>query len=316
LVYKNKKENRLEDEIIQRIMQKDIYSVLFDANSIREKYKGSKIELCAIINAKSGRCSEDCIFCAQSSRYKTKAPTYPLVNEEKILEKALEAKKYRVKRFSIVISGRNPSKRELKKIGQAIEVIKKQGIGTCASLGLLNYDEVCFLRDCGLERLHCNLETSPSFFEKICRTHKFEDKVRTIEYGKKADISICSGGVFGMGESWHDRVELALFLRDLDIDSVPINFLHPIKGTPLEDREPLKPMEALRIISLFRSILPSKDIRICGGRLLLGDFASWIFLAGANALMTGDYLTTSGRHFVDDLRFIENHGFEVDDVVC
>ncbi|MCX8034187.1 MAG: biotin synthase BioB [Thermodesulfovibrio sp.] len=301
--------------IIENIVNCDIYSLIYKANSFREQYKGKKIEMCAIINAKSGLCSEDCIFCAQSSRYKTNSSVYPLIHKDEILKKAMEAKKYRVKRFSLVISGKKPLKKDFKKIAQYIEEIKKIGIHTCASLGLLEYDEICYLRDMGLERLHCNIETSERFFNKICTTHKFSDKVKTIDYAKKTGLSICSGGVFGMGESWLDRVEMAKFLRDLNVNSVPINFLTPIAGTPLEKEKPLEPLEALRIIALFRLMLPDKDIRICGGRPLLKDFSSWIFLAGANALMTGNYLTTSGRHFSDDLNFIEAHGLEVDCVV-
>lgn len=302
-------------KFIDDIDKSEIYDLLYEANSLREKYKGKRIELCAIINAKSGRCSEDCIFCAQSSRYKTNSPVYPLIKKDEILEKAKEAKKYKVKRFSIVISGKKSSNKELKKIAKYIEEIKKIGIHTCASLGLLEYDEICYLRDKGLERLHCNIETSERFFNKICTTHKFSDKIKTIDYAKRAGLSICSGGIFGMGESWIDRIDMANFLRDLNVDSVPINFLTPIVGTPLEKEKPLKPMEALRIIALFRFILPDKDIRICGGRPLLKDFSSWIFIAGANALMTGNYLTTSGRHYSDDLSFLENHGLEVDCVV-
>lgn len=289
----------------------DFYDLLFLANSERKKYKGDKIELCAILNAKSGRCSEDCSFCAQSSRYKTNIAVYPLLDKKEILKKALEAKKHKVKRFSIVISGRKPSKKEIRKIAEAIEVLAKKGINPCASLGLLSYDEICELRDSGLQRLHCNIETSENYFPKICTTHKFSDKIKTLEAAKKAKVSICSGGVFGMGESWFDRIDMAFFLKKLDVDSISINFLTPIKGTPLGERKPLFPLEALKIIALFRLILPEKDIRVCGGRPLLGDFSSWIFLAGANALMTGDYLTTRGRSYSDDLKFIKTHGFKV-----
>ncbi|GAB6183530.1 biotin synthase BioB [Thermodesulfovibrio hydrogeniphilus] len=301
--------------MIEKIVNSDFYSLLFEANELRIKFKGNKIELCAIVNAKSGVCSEDCAFCAQSSRYKTNAPVYPLLSKRDILERALEAKKHRVKRFSIVISGRKPTKNELISIADSIEEIKKAGINTCGSLGFLNYDEICYLKDKGLERLHCNLETSERFFTKICTTHNFSDKLKTLELAKKAGLSICSGGVFGMGEEWIDREEMAKVLKNLEVESVPINFLTPIAGTPLENKHPLSPTEALKIIAFFRLMLPEKDIRVCGGRPLLGDFASWIFLAGANALMTGNYLTTTGRHYKDDLKFIKEHELEVDDVV-
>lgn len=308
--------NWKEEDILELINRKDIYEILFLANTLRVKYKGNKIELCAIVNAKSGKCSEDCVFCAQSSRYKTDTPEYPLIEAERILEKAVEAKNNKVKRFSIVISGKKPSKKELIKIADSIELLRKNEINVCASLGLIKYDEISYLKDKGLQRLHCNIETSERYFNKICSTHKFSDKVETIESAKKAGLSVCSGGVFGMGESWSDRLDMAKFLKNSDVDSVPLNFLTPIKGTPLEGYMPLSPMEALKIISLFRIMLTDKEIRVCGGRPLLGDFTSWIFLAGANALMTGNYLTTLGRDYKDDLDFIEKHELEVDYVVC
>lgn len=293
----------------------NFYDTLFLANSERIKNKGNKIELCAIVNAKSGRCSENCAFCAQSSWYKTSVKVYPFMEKEIILKKALEAKKHKVKRFSIVTSGSKPSKSEIIKIAQAIQLLRKNEIIPCASLGFLNFDEICYLKDYGLMRLHCNIETSERFFPKICTTHTFKDKLKTLEAAKKAEISICSGGVFGMGEDWSDRFDIAMFLKEFDVDSIPINFLTPIKGTPLQDREILNPLEALKIIALFRILLPEKDIRVCGGRPLLGEFSSWIFLAGANALMTGDYLTTKGIGYSEDLSFIERHGLEVDYVV-
>lgn len=300
---------------IEIIDRENLLSLLNKATSLREKYKGNKIELCAIVNAKSGLCSEDCVFCAQSSRYRTNAPVFPLIEKDEIIKKAKEAKEHGVKRFSIVISGRKAPKRELIKIGDYIEELRKIGIRTCASLGLIEYDAVSYLKDRGLERLHCNIETSERFFSKICTTHRFSDKLKTLEAAKRIGLSVCSGGVFGIGESWTDREEMAVFLKKLDVDSIPINFLTPIKGTPLESFKPLAPFEALKIIALFRLVLPDKDIRVCGGRPLLGDFASWIFIAGANALMTGNYLTTTGRHYIDDLKFIEAHGLEVDSVV-
>lgn len=293
----------------------DATEIFCKANILRKKHKGNLIELCAIVNAKSGRCSEDCSFCAQSSKYKTNINIYPLLHKDEIIKKAVEATQNMVKRFSIVISGKKPSKKELLQIGNTIEELAKRGINICASLGLLELQEISYLKNCGLQRLHCNIETSEKFFPKICRTHSFKDKVKTLESAKKAGVSICSGGVFGLGESWIDRVEMAYFLKEMDVDSVPINFLTPIKGTPLENQPPLSAIEALKIVSLFRFVLPEKDIRICGGRPLLGDFASWVFFAGANALMTGNYLTTTGRSFQDDLNLIKNHGLEVDSVV-
>lgn len=304
-----------DNKMVETIESFNFYQLLFHANSLREKYKGNSVELCAIVNAKSGLCSEDCAFCAQSLRYQTHSPRYSLIEKEDIVEKALEAKSYGVARFSIVMSGRTPSKDELYRVAQALEALSENGISPCASLGLLRREQIEFLRDRGLKRLHCNIETSERYFSRICTTHSFKDKLETIESAISLGLSVCSGGIFGMGESWQDRVEMAKILRELNVDSVPINFFTPIKGTPLEGLEPIKPLDALRVIALFRLILKDKDIRVCGGRPLLGDFASWIFLAGANALMTGNYLTTKGRGYSDDLKFIREHGLEVKDVV-
>lgn len=303
------------DNTVNWIENTDFYELICLANSVRRKFSGNHIELCAIVNAKSGNCSEDCSFCAQSSRYVTNAPRYKLIDKNEILNKALEAKRYNISRFSIVISGRKASKEELIHIAQTIELLRKNGIFPCASLGLLKRDEIVFLRDRGLKRLHCNIETSEKYFKKICTTHKFSDKLKTIEHARNAGLSICSGGIFGMGEKWVDRVEMALLLKDLDIDSVPINFFTPIKGTPLENLKPIEPFEALKVIALFRLVLENKDIRVCGGRPLLGEFVSWIFLAGANALMSGNYLTTTGRNYIDDLKFIRDHRLLIRDVV-
>jgi biotin synthase len=292
--------------------QKDLYELLFFANSLRKKYKGNKVELCAIINAKSGKCPGDCIFCAQSSRYKTRIKIYPLLEAEEVVKHAKNAKSHKVKRFSIVTSGIKPSQKELKKIAKIVEETSKTGVNVCASLGILKEEEIAYLRDHGLSRLHCNLETSEDFFPKVCTTHSYHDKLKTLENAKKIGVSICSGGIFGIGENWEDRIKLALKLKEIEVDSIPLNFLIPIKGTPLENQPPLSPFEALRIIAIFRIILPEKDIRIAGGRLqVLKDFSSWIFLAGANALMTGNYLTTKGNPFENDLRFIKNHELEI-----
>lgn len=303
-------------EVVNKIDRVDLYELILLANSIRIKYKGNEVDLCAIVNAKSGLCTEDCAFCAQSLRHQTDCLRYGLLDVEAIVDRALEAKSFGVNRFSIVTSGRAPSKDELRNIGKAIEKLCKNQVYTCASLGLLKREQIEFLRDSGLRRLHCNIETSERYFSKICTTHSFRDKIDTIESALSLGLSVCSGGVFGIGESWHDRVDMAQILKKLNVDSVPINFFTPIKGTPLERLNPIRPLDGLRVIALFRLILKDRDIRVCGGRPLLGDFASWIFLAGANALMTGNYLTTKGRGYAEDLRFLEEHGLRVRDVVC
>lgn len=296
---------------IVAIKGSDLFDLFSSANRIREKFKGNSVELCAIVNAKSGACSEDCSYCAQSAKSKADIPVYPLMSKDNIIEKAQEAKASGVKRFSIVTSGRKTSKNELKEIASMIKEIKNLGLLPCASVGLLDKDELSLLKENGLERYHHNLETSESFFPEICRTHTYYDKLKTIEAAKSAGLSICSGGIFGMGETWEDRIEMAFTLKKLNVDSVPVNFLNPIKGTLMENQQMLNPLEALKIISLYRFLLPSKEIRICGGRTqVLGEFNSMVFTAGADSLMTGNYLTTTGKNYSDDLKLIKDLGLE------
>lgn len=296
---------------ITAIKGSDLFDLFSSANRIREHFKGNSVELCAIVNAKSGACSEDCSYCAQSAKSKAEISIYPLLKKEAIIEKAKEAKAGGVKRFSIVTSGKKTSKGELKEIASIIKEIKKLGLMPCASVGLLDKDELALLKENGLERYHHNLETSESFFPEICRTHTYYDKLKTIEATKEAGLSICSGGIFGMGETWEDRIEMAFTLKKLDVDSVPVNFLNPIKGTLMENQQMLNPLEALKIISLYRFLLPSKEIRICGGRTqVLGEFNSMVFTAGADSLMTGNYLTTTGKNYSDDLKLLKDLGLE------
>ncbi len=294
---------------ITEISGLDIFSLFASANKIRHRFKGTTVGLCSIINARSGACSEDCSFCAQSSISKAVIEVYPLLNKERVIRKAREAKKSGVKRFSIVTSGKRVSLKDLSEIADMAYEIKNLGLLPCASLGLLGKDELSILKAAGLDRYHHNLETSERFFPQVCSTHSYADKIGTIEAARSAGLSICSGGIFGMGETWQDRIEMAFALRKLDVASVPVNFLIPIKGSALDHRELLHPFEALKIISLYRLILPQKEIRICGGRMqALCEFNSMVFLAGADGIITGNYLTTLGRNTEDDIRLIEAYG--------
>ena len=289
-----------------------LFSFFSAAGEIREKFRRNRVDLCSILSAKSGACSEDCSYCAQSSQSKAETPVHPLLKENEIMGKALEAKEGGVRRFCIVTSGRKTGQEELRKIASMVGKIRDLGLLPCATLGLLERDELSILRDSGLERYHHNLETSERFFPRICSTHTYGDKLKTIEAVKAVGLSVCSGGIFGLGESWQDRIDMALALRGLNVDSVPINFLIPVKGTPMGNTTPLHPFEALKIISLFRFILPDKAVRVCGGRRqVLGEFNSMVFMAGADALLTGNYLTTPGTTYEDDLRLIRQYGLEV-----
>jgi biotin synthase len=294
---------------ITKISGDDIFDLFISANKIRNHFRGNKVELCSIVNAKSGACPEDCSFCAQSVKSKAEIEVYPLLKKELVIQKAKEAKQSGAKRFSIVTSGRKSSNRDLFAIADMISEIREKGLLPCASLGLLREKELEILKSAGLGRYHHNLETSERFFPKICSTHSYTDKLKTVDAVKSIGLSICSGGIFGMGETWQDRIDMAFLLKDLYVDSVPINFLIPIKGTALEHRGLLHPFEALKILSLYRLILPQKEIRICGGRMqILNEFNSMVFFAGADSLLTGNYLTTSGRSYKDDLRLIELYG--------
>ncbi len=287
----------------------DLICLFASANKIRQFFRGNIIGLCSIINAKSGACPENCSFCSQSSKSKIKAAVYSLLDKKTVVRKAGEAKKSGIRRFSIVTSGRKVSGRDLLQIADIVAGIREIGLLPCASLGLLNEEELSVLKDSGLDRYHHNLESSERFFPGLCTTHTYLDKAMTIEAARSVGLSVCSGGIFGMGETWQDRIDMAFALKKLDVDSVPINFLVPIEGTPLGDRKYLHPLEGLKIISLYRFILPQKEIRICGGRVqILGDLHSLIFLAGADGMITGNYLTTAGRRPEDDLRLIDAYG--------
>lgn len=286
-----------------------IFRLFVSANAIRNCFRGKKVGLCSIVNAKSGACPEDCSFCAQSSKSKVEIEVYPLLSKKMVIKKAREAKKSGAKKFSVVTSGKKISGKNLLKVADMISGIRKLGLLPCASLGLLRRDELFILKEAGLERYHHNLETSEGFFPHICGTHSYDDKIKTIEAAKSIGLSLCSGGIFGLGETWQDRIDMAFLLKELDVDSVPVNFLIPIKGTALGYKELLHPFEALKIVSLYRFILPQKEIRICGGRIqILGEFNSMVFLAGADGMITGNYLTTLGRSPEDDLRLIKTYG--------
>ena len=289
-----------------------LFELFSAANRIREKFRGSGVELCSIINAKSGECPEDCSYCAQSSYSDTDAPVFPLVKEDAVMEKVIEARDAGVKRFCIVTSGKKIGNKELRAIASMVARIRKAGILPCATLGLLSKDGIAILKDSGLERYHHNLETSERFFPEMCTTHTYQDKLKTIEDVRSLGLSLCSGGIFGIGEEWQDRIDMAFALKKINPDSVPVNFLIAVRGTPLEDIDLLPPFEALKIISIYRFILPEKEIRVCGGRRqVLREFNSMVFMSGADSLLTGNYLTTTGVTFEDDLRLIRDYGLAV-----
>lgn len=290
-----------------------LFELFAGASRIRERFRQDRVELCSIVNAKSGACPEDCSYCAQSAHSATDAPIFPLLSEGAVLDKAREARDAGVKRFCIVTSGRSVDRAELRAIAAMVGKVRRAGLLPCATLGLLDREGLEILMESGLERYHHNLETSERFFPEICTTHTYRDKISTIMAVRELGLSLCCGGIFGLGEEWHDRIDLAFSLLEANPDSVPINFLIAVQGTPLGGRDLLPPLEALKIVSLYRFILPDKEIRVCGGRRqVLGDFNSFVFMAGADALLTGNYLTTTGVTYEDDLRLVRQFGLTVD----
>ncbi|MBO6156052.1 MAG: biotin synthase BioB [Succinivibrio sp.] len=272
------------------------------ASKITSHFFKEAIELCCISNGKCGKCSENCKFCSQSRYYNTEIQQSVLKSVDEFFKEAQANDKRGVHRFSIVTAGVRLSKAELKTIAQAYKKISSElKISCCGSLGLLDYDDFVMLKESGLKRYHNNLETSPNFFKEICTTHTMKQKEDTIALAKKAGLEICSGCILGMGESVEDRVDIALELRKLQVDSTPINILNPIKGTPLENRPTVHPNEVRRTIALFRHVLPKTVLRLAGGRLIIQKYFTDLYKYGINAEITGDMLTTAGLTVADDI---------------
>ena len=279
------------------------------AQALRVKLanRGRQFSLCSIINAKSGQCSEDCRFCAQSAHFKTGAPVYPLLGREQVLAAAWAAKNSGAEHFSLVTSGRGLAGRDLERVAELISAIRREvGIAVCASLGILRAEDFLMLKEAGMSRYPHNLETSEAFFSRIATTHTFAERVDTILAAKAAGLEVCAGGIFGLGETEGDRIAMALALRGLEVDSVPINLLIPLPGTPMAGTPPLSVLDTLRSIALYRLLLPGIPIRLAAGReTALQDFLSSAFMAGADGMMIGGYLTEKGRLPEMDLQFVQ-----------
>ncbi len=283
------------------------------ANQVREAHFGRLIQFCVITNARSGACSQDCRFCAQSAHHLTGVDIYPLRTPQSIVKDAAAMNDSGADTFGIVTSGPSLNDDELAGIIQAVRTVsQKTRLEPCASLGKLPAEQFRALKQAGLKRFHHNLETSREFYPRICTTQSWEERYQNIKVARSVGLEVCSGGLFGLGESWKDRIDLGMSLRELEVQSVPVNFLNPVAGTPMQSMQPMNAEEALRIIALFRLILPMAIIRVCGGRpVVLGARQPEMFRAGANALMTGDYLTTSGISPETDRRMVEHAGLAV-----
>ncbi|MDY3015498.1 MAG: biotin synthase BioB [Evtepia sp.] len=281
------------------------------ADEIRRHFCGSAFDLCTIINAKSGRCSENCAFCAQSAHHPTCVTSYPLLSPNALIQDAKKRKDQGILRYSLVTSGKRLSQEEVDRLCPVIETICREvGISVCVSFGLLEEDQYRQLKEAGVTRVHNNLETSQRYFPALCTTHTFQDKCRAIRAAQAAGLEVCSGGIMGMGETVEDRIDLALSLRDLSIRSVPVNLLNPIPGTPLAQCATLSPDAFRRILAVYRFLLPQAAIRLAGGRGLLPDGGAACFRSGANAAITGDMLTTAGITPETDQDLLKKLGYE------
>jgi len=292
----------------------DIPILLGVANKIREKFTGSYVDTCQILNARSGNCSEDCKFCAQSAHHDVEVDAYPLMQVDDIIKAAQKAEADHAYRFCVVTAGCGmEGDADFAKITTAIKRIGSEtSLQRCCSLGTLQEDHVNALKEAGITRYHHNLETSESYFKEICTTHTYQERIDTIKRVKAADLEVCSGGIIGMGETWRQRIELAFTLKELNVDSIPINVLNPVKGTALENQEKLNPMEILQTFAIFRLILPTKILRYAGGRELnLGELVPLGFLSGINGMLIGNYLTTQGRGADKDIQTVHKLGLKL-----
>lgn len=312
---KRYKEKVLSGEIITKqealhLLEAPIEELCSAADELRKRFCGDYFDMCTIVNGKSGRCSEDCKYCAQSAYYQTCIDSYGLMDTERLLEQAKYNEERGIQRYSIVTSGKKLNEEEVNQVCASIRTIKQEcDLKVCVSFGLLDEAQFNKLAQAGAERVHNNLESSEEYFKNICTTHTYQEKVDAIQAAQRAGLSICSGGIIGLGESMEDRITMACKLRELGVDSVPINFLNPIQGTPYAANPVITNDEACRIVAIFRFLLPQAFIRLAGGRGLLPDKGKRCFCSGANAAITGDLLTTTGTTIESDAKMVKELGF-------
>ena len=314
----NLKEKIKNGYVITREEAIEVYNSDYDeltkaADELREYFCGNDFDVCTIINAKSGKCSENCKFCAQSGHYHTNVKEYDLLDEDVIVKDALDKYNRGIPRYSMVASGKGLTPKDIDKICSITRKIYEQapGIKVCISGGIISEESFEKLKAAGITRIHNNLETSRNFFPEICTTHTYDQKIETIKAAQEAGMEICSGGLIGLGEDFKDRIDMALELRDLNVHSVPINLLNPIKNTPLENNEPLPMEEVNRTCATFRFIMPKALIRLAGGRALMEEFGESAFKSGANAAISGVLLTTKGISIEDDMKRIKDLDYQV-----
>lgn len=308
--YEIKKEEALNLYELSTVSSVAFEELCNASNEIRIHFCGNSFDICTIINGKSGRCSENCKYCAQSAHYPADTESYPLLSSSALLEGAKRNHSSGILRYSIVTSGRALNDAEIEDICHSYKIInEKVDIALCASHGLLNYEQLVKLKEAGVTRYHNNLETSRRNFPSICTTHTYDDKINTIKAAQKAGLTVCSGGIMGLGETMTDRIDMAFELKELGIKSVPINILTPIPHTPFENNQILSAKEVQRIVSIYRFILPDVAIRMAGGRGSIPDKGLCLFSSGANAAISGDMLTTSGINTSYDMNMLHNLGY-------
>lgn len=300
------------EEAIFLINYPDLNELCDAANEIAAKYSGRIVDSCSIVNARSGMCGEDCKWCAQATKHHTGCQTYNFLNEEAVMKAAAHNERQGIRRFSLVTSGRTVSDRDLDEFCRIYRRLANEtNLYLCASMGLLSKEQLLKLKEAGVKRYHCNMETSESYFPQLCTSHSPEDKRKTIRWAREIGLDICSGGIIGMGETVEDRIDLAFQLADLDVDSTPLNILNPIKGTPLENTPLISEEEIIRTAAVWRFILPTKSIRFAGGRMRLSkDSMIRLLNGGVNGALMGDMLTTVSNDIISDKELFKEAGLD------
>lgn len=300
------------DEALSLMRSLSLEDLCALAHTLRLRYQGKRVDMCSIMNARSGKCGEDCKWCSQSRFHHTDIEVYPLVDAESALREAVHNASKGVSRFSLVTSGRTLSPADTERICAIYRRIGSEcPIKLCASLGLLNREQLFQLKESGVTRYHCNLETAPSYFPQVCTTHTIEEKLQTIEWAREAGLEICSGGIIGMGESEEHRVEFALAIRQTGAVSIPVNILNPIPGTRLAGMPPLKDEEVIRAVAMIRILNPEASVRLAGGRSRIKAVEPELFRCGISGSIVGDLLTTTGSDIDTDKAMFLRLGFEL-----
>lgn len=301
------------DDDLSFLLTEDLDVLCRAADKIRRALCGNQVNLCVVINGRQGGCSENCKFCSQSAHNHSGIQVKPFLDVDVMVEDCKKYYEKGVHKYSIVTAGKGLSEKDMQKACEAYKKMSQScpGLGICASHGMLDEEGFRKLKESGVDMYHENIETSKHYFPQVCTSHTYEDKIRTISLAKKAGLSICCGGIIGMGETWEDRIDMAVSIAEIGVDSIPLNALMPIKGTPFGEMEVLSEDDILRSICIFRFLNPVAGIRLAAGRVLMKDSGKKAFLSGANAALTGDMLTTAGNNVEQDFEMLKEMGFEL-----